>query len=283
MSERPNVEVDALVRAIAEHGYVVVSDVLDGPLCDELVEACRRAHARFSPDYAPAESTATVHGTGNVALVHNLHNKHHLFRDLIFHPIVNQVAEAVLSAGSYQEKEPFQLALAQARGLTGPHPAQQLHIDSYLPGLPYTLVLQAAWVLSDFTSESGATCIVPGSHRLRRFAGTGVEYDTEIIEAHRGDLILFDGGLWHGSSRKTTNDERWAIFNRYSRWFMRPSFDLMRNTPRSIYESLNDRERQILGFRFDPPIDEFTRVTRMRDRPGPPNDYSFPGANETFD
>jgi ectoine hydroxylase-related dioxygenase (phytanoyl-CoA dioxygenase family) len=261
---------------IEERGYCVVEGVLTPSKCDRLIDACRTAHARFSPLLAHAESTAAVHGEGNVALVHNLHNKGEIFLDLIFHPVVDAVANTLLSKGSYQGREPFQLALSQARGLTGPHPAQQLHIDSYLPGLPYVLVLQAAWILSDFAPGSGATRLIPESQHLRQFAENGVDYDGVAIEAARGSLVLFDGGMWHGSSEKTTVDERWAIFNRYSRWFMRPSFDITRNTPRAIFDKLDDHQRQVLGFRYNQPIDEFTRVTRLSDEAEFLQDYELP-------
>lgn len=265
-----------IIEGITERGYHVVPEVLTGARCDELIDACRAVHDRFATSYATAPSTVAVHGRGDIALVHNLHNKGSIFRELIFHPLVDAVASQLLSAGSYLDSEPYQLALSQARGLRGRHEAQQLHIDSYLPGLPYVLVLQAGWILSEFSEEAGATQIVPGSRERREFAPDGVPQDATIVEAPRGSLLFFDGGLWHGSSVKSTDDERWAIFNRYSRWFMRQSFDLTRNTPRDVYDQLDDRQRAILGFRFEPPVDEFTRVTRIASEPEFRTSYHLP-------
>ena len=48
----------------------------------------------------------------------------------------------------------------------------------------------------------------------------------------------------------------------YARWFIKPSFDYMLNTPLKIYKKLNKKQKSLLGFNLIPPKDEFTRTTR---------------------
>jgi len=142
-----------------------------------------------------------------------------------------------------------------------------MHIDSNLPGVGYVLGLQATWLLDDFTSENGATRVVPKSHTRKLFAGDNVIYDDEVVIAgvKKGSIIVFDSSLWHGSSEKITDGERWIIVTNYSRWFMKPSFDQTRNTPVQIYNKLSDDQKKLLGFKFRPPVDEFSRITRISD------------------
>jgi hypothetical protein len=228
------------------------------------------------PLYAQSGNTVRVHGEADVRLVYNLHNKGPEFLELIFDELVLGVARQLLSDGSYLGREPFQLALSQARGLYGPHPPQQLHIDAYIPGLPKILVLQAGWALNDFEKGCGATCFVDGSQHTGSFPENGKPYPSFEVEAPAGSLILFHGGIWHGSSAKQNDEPRWGIFNRYSRWFMRPSFEHTECTPDALYASLSDEQKEILGFRFRAPRDEFTRVTRMSPEPEPPSGYELP-------
>lgn len=258
---------EEIAARIDDRGYAIVEGMLSPARCADIVKRLETLSAEFSPWYATSGNTLKVHGQGDVRLVYNLHNKGREFLDLIFDPTVLAVASILLSAGSYGNKEPFQLALSQARGLYGSHPPQQLHIDSYIPGLPRTLVLQAGWALNDFKKGCGATCFVEGSHREPSFAENGKSYPMSEIEAPAGSLILFNGSIWHGSSAKTDEAARWGIFNRYSRWFMRPSFEHTECTPESVYRQLTESQREILGFKFKSPKDEFTRVTRISPEP----------------
>ena len=268
---------EQVVASIVDRGYAVVEGVLSRDRCAELTSSLERLSGALSPAYATSGNTTKVHGEGDVRLVYNLHNKGSEFFELIFNPLVLSVAKRLLASGSYQEREPFQLALAQARGLYGPHPPQQLHIDSYIPGLPQVFVLQAGWALNDFKKGGGATCFVEGSHRRSEFPENGKAYPMIEVEVPAGSLILFNGGLWHGSSAKTDAGARWGVFNRYSRWFMRPSFDCTECTPEALYRQLTDEQKEILGFRFKAPKDEFTRVTRISAQPEfTATDYQLP-------
>lgn len=273
-------DVNTLVERIDDCGYAIVEGVLSRQQCDSLTRRLEQLAAMYGPLHATAANTAAVHGTGDTRLVYNLHNKGDEFLDLIFHPIVLEVAQRLLSRGSYQGREPFQLALSQARGLHGPQPPQQLHIDSYVPGLPVPLVLQAGWALNDFARGAGATCFVAGSHRTASFPENGKSYPAVEVEAPAGSLMLFSGAVWHGSSAKSDAGARWGIFNRYSRWFMRPSFDIAACTPRHVYDRLDDAQRRILGFHYRAPKDEFTRVTRISPEPEFIDGYELPAADD---
>lgn len=270
-------DVESLIRSIDDCGYAVVEGVLDRSECSALSIRLEALAGRYAPNYASAVNTAAVHGHGDTRLVYNLHNKGDEFLRLIFDPIVLAVAGRLLSRGSYMDREPFQLALSQARGLHGKHPAQQLHIDAYIPGLQVPLVLQAGWALSDFVKGGGATCFVPGSHRTASFPANGEPYPAVEVEAPAGSLMLFSGAVWHGSSAKYDAGTRWGIFNRYSRWFMRPSFDIAACTPESVYASLDAEQRRILGFHYRAPRDEFTRVTRIAPNAEFDSGYVLPG------
>jgi len=268
------------VERFLEQGFAVFEGLLSPAAVDEIVRLCDAVHRRFASRAAGSQSTSAFHGEGT-RLLYNLHNKAPEFRELIFDPDVLALGDVLLKKGSYRDAEPYQLALSQARGLVGAHEPQPLHIDSVVAGAGLPLVMQAMWVLSDFKPGSGATRVVPGSQRRRGYAEAGRSYADEcLLEAPRGTLVIFDGALWHGSSRKTTEDERWIVVNRYSRWFYRPSFDHTRNTPQEIFDTLTDRQKELLGFRFLPPVDEFTRVTRMREGFEEPAPYALPGSGD---
>ena len=87
-------------------------------------------------------------------------------------------------------------------------------------------------------------------------------YSNEItLSAPKGSVVVYNGSLWHGSGQNQSDDTRWAIIYSYARWFIKPSFDFNRNTPKAIYDHLTERQKELLGYKFNPPQDEFSRIT----------------------
>ena len=75
-------------------------------------------------------------------------------------------------------------------------------------------------------------------------------------------MLIFNANLWHGGSSKKNDKSRWALVLGYARWFVKPSFDYMKNTPIKIYNQLTSKQKSLLGFDLIPPKDEFTRMRR---------------------
>ena len=195
--------------------------------------------------------------------VYNLHNKGMIWFDLFLDPKIHEIIEPLLKAGSYQDSEDYYLYNISARTPLKGGGYQQLHTDSNLPGCNYTMVINVLWALEDFTLENGATRLVPKSHKKKAYPGDNVIDENEIvIECEAGDALIFDGAIHHGSGENLTDKTRWALALGYARWFYKPSFDYMFNTPKKVFDKLNNSQKKVLGFHLVPPTDEFTRTTR---------------------
>ena len=263
-------ELEAGLKDVQEKGFVVFDSILTEKQCEHYKNLCKGVQETYEDHYYQSEKANKFHGSSSkskVKLVYNLHNKHENFLSLIFDENVAYLNDRLLRDGSYKNSEPYQVHLTAARGLLGPCDAQQLHVDSNLPGASYVMVSQVFWALDPLTAENGATRVVPGSQKRRAFAGDGASYDDEVLlTCSKGSLIVVDGGVWHGSSKKQIDQERWLIVNSYSRWFMKPTFDLTRNTPQHIFDRLTDEQKTLMGFKYRTPLDEFTRTTRISER-----------------
>jgi phytanoyl-CoA dioxygenase PhyH len=92
---------------------------------------------------------------------------------------------------------------------------QGLHADwtARAKGEPFRIVT-AIWLLDDFTSENGATRLVPGTHRpltqpAKSFADPASRHhDQRITVGPAGSVLLFNGHLWHSGTRNQTNQHR---------------------------------------------------------------------------
>jgi ectoine hydroxylase-related dioxygenase (phytanoyl-CoA dioxygenase family) len=123
-------------------------------------------------------------------------------------------------------------------------------------------------MLNDFTIESGATRLVPGSHRRPQYPADGVRQPDEItVQAPAGSVLIYNGSSWHGGGEKLKDLPRWSVIISYGRWWMKPAFDMTRNTPPDLYARLTPARRELFGFTSVPPGDEHVRA-RMRIAPG---------------
>ena len=267
---------DTIFREVRERGYVLLPNVLSQAACDGYKRKIINIYAKYGKKYNAGSSVTRFHGE-QTKMIYNLHNKDIEFIHLIDHPVTIPIVRAMLQEGSYKNSEPFILKLSTARSPGRGEPKQQLHIDANLPGSPYCLVSQVVWLLDDFSKENGGTRIVPCSHRRTSYAEDGKDYSDEVvIEAPRGSVLVYDGGAWHASGENKFAADRWGIINTYCRWFMKPSFDFIRNTPREIYDQMTPFQRELLGFTTTPPKDEFTRLSRRSVEPENPAPYTLP-------
>jgi ectoine hydroxylase-related dioxygenase (phytanoyl-CoA dioxygenase family) len=253
------------IKCIKENGYVVIPGVLSNEECDIYRNMLERDSFKYSPMYVG--SGGTSHGLNNKSsekVVYNMHNKDIKYFDLFDNKEIMPIISSLLKEGSYKNSEEFNLLNISARCPAPFAPAQQLHLDSNLPGMAsYPLIVVVLYMLDDFTEVNGATRFVPGSHKFSGYAEDGKSYEDEVlVTGKKGSVVIFNGALWHGSSTKKDDSSRWAVILGYGRWFIKPSFDFSRNIPDSIYNKLSEDRKKLIGLNSIPPKDEFTRVTR---------------------
>ena len=266
------------VDEIYDQGYTILKELITPEECEKfksfLEEDCQK--------YSPLHSTGKAKPASGLAdksfekVVFNLHNKRLGYYDLLGHPAVLSILDVILKEGSYKNSDPYYLYNNSARS-PKKGSEQQLHLDSRFPGTKYVLIANVLWMLDDFTEESGATRVVPFSHKSGGFAEDGKRYDNEILAiAPRGSALIFDASLWHGSSLKKNDSERWALALGYSRWFRKPAYDYMLNTPVEIFNKLTDQQKELMGFKAIPPKDEFTRNRSLSEDFETPAPYQLP-------
>lgn len=247
------------ISDVRNNGYTIIESVLSKKQIDVF-----KAIINHNLEKENSINITDKHFHNNAKVVYNLQNKDLLFYDLICHKIVLSFAEKLLKEGSYLEKEPYILCQSTARNPAPFSEQQQLHIDSNIPGLPFCFYMQAMWILDEFNCENGGTRFVPGSHKIQSFAENNFKYDNEEqIIAPKGSLVIFDGGVWHGSSKSFQDKDRWIIINTYCRWFLKQTFDIPRGIPKFIYNNLNDSQKELLGFKCVPALNEEERKTRI--------------------
>lgn len=130
-----------------------------------------------------------------------------------------------------------------------------LHCDQIWHPVPFpesNLFLTACWACDDFTLESGATTVVPGSGALRRPPNLEeVRSTTAVpIECKAGSIALWDGRTWHNNASRTIDGERAVLHVSYTRLAMRQMEVYSRSVQDRLVEQFGEPMAQLMS-RYD--------------------------------
>ena len=264
------------VKEIKKQGFTLIPNVITKKECEKYKKLLEAYHKKYSGRYASFSQKKTVADKSFEKVVYNLHNKGSIWFRLFENRKIIKILNIILKDGSYKNSEPFYLNNISARCPFKGNEGQPIHLDSNLPGVNYNLVTNVIWYFDDVNELNGTTMIVPKSHKLKKYANNNKRIkNLKYINAKKGSVLIFNANLWHGGSAKVDNNSRWALVLGYARWFIKPSFDYMKNTPRKIFNKLTKKQKSLLGFDTIPPKDEFTRLSRKSKFYEKPENYKI--------
>ena len=115
------------------------------------------------------------------------------------------------------------IVLMQQNGIVN-SPAGTHTQASYHRDLPYQhfvssrpLAVSALFCVDPFRPETGATTLIPGSHRIEAFPSTEVAAATDVsVGAEPGSFIVFDSMLFHRAGTNTSGAPRRAVNHVYT-------------------------------------------------------------------
>ena len=116
------------------------------------------------------------------------------------------------------------------------------------PSLSYFIIT----AIDDITRENGCTLYLPNSHKkFKRISKNTKSKSYNFLEAEQGSLIILDTNLAHKAGMPT-KISRWAIFNMYSPWYVKPYYEYynIKNIPK-----FTKVIKKILHYYYIPPKD----------------------------
>jgi ectoine hydroxylase-related dioxygenase (phytanoyl-CoA dioxygenase family) len=187
-------------QALDRDGYVVMTNLID-------VDWLAGLRAAFESACGKHEKTPVLKESGT-RHIDDLVNRDQVFEGVYTHP-------RVLAAVYHILRVPFRVAQLNGREPLPGYGAQGLHADwaTRAKGEPFRIVT-TIWLLDDFTSDNGATRVVPGTHHLltqppKSLADPASRHpEQKIIIAEAGSVLVFNGHLWHSGTRNETDSSR---------------------------------------------------------------------------
>jgi ectoine hydroxylase-related dioxygenase (phytanoyl-CoA dioxygenase family) len=181
-------------------------------------------------------------------------NELHTIRAMLVHgePVFRQLAtnQRVLALVSSLIRGQF--LLNQQNGVMNP-PKEKYNQGKWHRDLPYQhfvtstpLAINALYCVDDFTTENGATVVLPATHKTEAFPSSAfIETNALQISAKAGSFIVLDCMIYHKGNMNHTDRMRRAINHVYTIPYIKQQVSL----PRLMSEhDLSDQERQLFGY-----------------------------------
>jgi ectoine hydroxylase-related dioxygenase (phytanoyl-CoA dioxygenase family) len=251
---KPTASVEQAQRDVADHGVAIITGILSPSELKVLYDAVYReaeADRRAGRADAPYFADALL---GNPSQrVWDLPSRGHIFCELVEHPIVMKMVDEFIEGGV--RLSTFSANITQPGSST-----MVLHSDQGTnprPWGPTPHGLNFIWCLDDFVEETGATRMVPGSHRLNRPATMEemMNAPTVAVEAPAGSLIIMESRVWHKTGANTTSDrQRAAILGFYCMDCFMPNENWWLCLSPLVRKSGQDSLLKLMGFGSESPL-----------------------------
>ena len=285
-------DLDRAKQDLDEYGFCLVADALTGEALattrQRLVEQAEGeaergldhrdggANQAIMDESGRLKTDAFTTANGGVnQRLWMLVNKGACFRDLIEHPLVDELVGHVLGAD-------FILSTLSANIAKPGGVRMGLHTDQWwMPqpmrsgesyrraseitrrpqpgfvqpdpslGIAPPVVANTMWMLSDFSPQNGATEVVPGSHLSGAHPHPTEQGGYPIFqpEAPAGTLMVFDGRLWHGTGAHTGGGDRLGALATFCCPQFRQQENQTLGLDRALWSQISDKLKARLGFK----------------------------------
>ncbi len=198
---------------------------------------------------------------------YNLQSKDKYFLDILFKSAeLEQILIHFLNDKYYKQiPEDQPNYILRHMGARSSKESLPLHIDSFIPySNGPTISMQVAIFLEDSTWKNGCTLVLAKSHKSGDYANDSARGFCTALEAKKGDILIWDSRLWHGTSSNYTNETSWRIVATFTRFFIKQMFDITSNMPEAIRKRLTPKQKSICGFSSTPYLDEFQGIDFKR-------------------
>ena len=241
--------ISEILLAIEEDGGCIVKNFISADLTRRVREELAQDAMGITPGAPYADPDLTVFWGHNTKRFTRLLSRSPSFSEVLEHELMHAWASTSLT-GDYW------LNTAQAM-IVGPgSKAQALHRDTLIwpilanlgPDAPEAMV-SIMLALSDFKAETGATLVVPGSHKFADFNSTVSKSDAVQAVMPAGSALLYTGKTIHGAGANVTTDQwRFGLHMSFVLGWLTPEEASPIGVPWEIAKNFSPTVQRLLGY-----------------------------------
>jgi len=236
----PSTSGEKIAELLARDGACIVDRVV-GP------QVLAQLRSELAP-YLDATATGTDGFSGRrTKRTGGLVARSQTAREIVQNPLVLDAVKATLTGATS-----FHLHLTQVIAIGPGEPAQLIHRDQWaFDFFPfpkgYEVQCNTIWALSDFNEKTGATRVIPGSHRY----DDGLKFqesDTEPAEMAAGSVLFYTGAIYHGGGANRSDETRYGLNITYARSWLRQEENQYLSVPQEIARDLPEPLLRLIGY-----------------------------------
>ena len=232
-------------ETLDEQGFLILRDMMT----PEELSLFRHVHERlmqikYADEPLPSANIVKpgIHHEPGTRRLADLVSEHDVYDRTYSHP-------RLLAAMAHAFQRDYKLNSINARDALPGHGGQPFHRDG---GHPHTIcnTVNSTWLLDDFTSENGATRMIPGSHRHRDLPPDPMATDPRevLVTAPAGSVVVFRGDVLHAGTinRSTAIRRAFHVFFTH-RQYERGDYDQRKRIRKATWERISPAARWILN------------------------------------
>ena len=238
-----------LEAVVADHikgnGYVVVEGTLATDELAVIRDKMYQVRDAIEREVGPEKLAAA----GEHGILRCMMKFDHYFIELLGNPTVRTIASGMLSDTSILHLQNGFILSSFPKESTPADFQSSFHRDfpRYMNG--YLASLNVLLAIDDFTTQNGATRVVPRTHQQAEApTREHIEKNVVALECPAGSIIVFDSTLWHASGINTSGKDRLAINHQFTRSYIKQQIDYPRLLEKTNMTPFPERTRQMLGF-----------------------------------
>ena len=113
----------------------------------------------------------------------------------------------------------------------------------------YVASINVMFAIDEFSSETGATLVVPGTHQQTSLPDQEfLQRNAVPAECPAGSMVVFDSTLWHAAGVNTSGKDRLAINHQFTRSYIKQQIDYVRALGDPTVLEQAPRTQQLLGW-----------------------------------
>ena len=232
-------ESSAIVTAVQQDGAVILDDVLS----EGFIAALREETDPYMEHTSNGEDHFAGHHTTRTG---GLLVRSEKCRELIENQTILNPCNEFLAP--YCER--VQLHLTQIIRIRPGETAQTIHRDRWAWGKHLSHLepqFNTIWAITDFTSENGATQVVPGSTQWPDDQEIQPEQITQA-EMKAGSVLVYSGSVFHGGGANTSDQDRIGINITYALGWLRQEENQYLSCPPELAKDMSPTLQGLAGY-----------------------------------
>ncbi len=251
------------LEALRHQGFSIMTGVLDSEFLAETREKMYAVQAQIRRDVGDDR----LQRAGELGVLRLMMKYDPHFLRFLEIPEMLAVVDATVSSTAILHLQNGFILPSFPRGDNPAVFQNQYHMDFPRVLAGYLASINVMFAIDAFTSENGATIVVPGTQQ--RCPAPSREYLEQAgipVECPAGSMVIFDSTLWHAAGRNVSGNDRLAINHQFTRSWIKQQIDYVRALGPSAVESLPARSQQLLGWytRVVTSLDEYYRPEAER-------------------